>query len=206
MAAEPRRSVLDALLDVAVYAPLGLLLRARDEVPQLAAHGRREAESRTKVARMVGQMAVAQGRRRVNGMLGRASDRAVSPVPPAEPPAPPPPPGRAVPIRDLDAEEGMSPPMSSPAAVPDVVDHAVPDVAPATDVLPTGPGPDDAGRAAPDADALPIPGYDSLSASQVVQRLPGLSAEELEAVRAYEQAGRGRKTVLLRVAQLRAAS
>jgi hypothetical protein len=54
--------------------------------------------------------------------------------------------------------------------------------------------------------ALGIPGYDSLSASQVVQRLPGLSAEELEAVRAYEQAGRGRKTVLLRVAQLRAAS
>ncbi len=53
---------------------------------------------------------------------------------------------------------------------------------------------------------LPIPGYDTLSASQIVQRLPGLSPEELEAVRAYEQAGRARKTVLLRVAQLRAGS
>jgi hypothetical protein len=39
----------------------------------------------------------------------------------------------------------------------------------------------------------------------VVQRLPGLSAEELEAVRDYELAGRARKTILHRVAQLRAA-
>jgi hypothetical protein len=58
----------------------------------------------------------------------------------------------------------------------------------------------------PSSDDLPIPGYDSLSASQVVQRLPGLSPEELEAVRTYEEAGRARKTVLLRVAQLRATS
>ena len=49
---------------------------------------------------------------------------------------------------------------------------------------------------------LAIPGYDVLSASQVVQRLPGLSSEELEAVRAYEAASRGRKTILNRVAQL----
>ncbi len=53
---------------------------------------------------------------------------------------------------------------------------------------------------------LPIPGYDTLSASQIVQRLPGLSPEELEAVRLYELAGRSRKTVLLRVAQLKAGS
>jgi len=49
---------------------------------------------------------------------------------------------------------------------------------------------------------LAIPGYDTLSASQVVQRLPGLSPEELEAVRLYEVAGRNRKTVLLKAAQL----
>jgi hypothetical protein len=55
----------------------------------------------------------------------------------------------------------------------------------------------------PDAAGLPIPGYDTLSASQVVQRLPGLSAEGLDAIEAYERAGRARKTVLLRVAQLR---
>ena len=49
-------------------------------------------------------------------------------------------------------------------------------------------------------------GYDTLSASQVVQRLGGLSGEELEAVRAYEEAGRRRKTILARVAQLQSGS
>ncbi len=56
----------------------------------------------------------------------------------------------------------------------------------------------------PDASNLGIPGYDSLSASHVVQRLAGLSPEELEAVGSYEAATRGRKTILNRVAQLRA--
>ena len=49
---------------------------------------------------------------------------------------------------------------------------------------------------------LAIPDYDSLSASHVVNRLPGLTAEELEAVRVYEAANRGRKTILNKVAQL----
>jgi hypothetical protein len=56
--------------------------------------------------------------------------------------------------------------------------------------------------AAPAISELAIPGYDSLSASQVVTRLEGLSGEELEAVRAYEVAHRSRKTILNKVAQL----
>ena len=56
-----------------------------------------------------------------------------------------------------------------------------------------------------DANNLAIPGYDSLSASQVVERLAGLNAEELEAIGSYEAAGRGRRTILNRVAQLRGA-
>lgn len=50
--------------------------------------------------------------------------------------------------------------------------------------------------------ALPIAGYDTLAASQVVARLDGLDADELEAVRVYEAAHRNRKTVLGKVAQL----
>jgi hypothetical protein len=57
-------------------------------------------------------------------------------------------------------------------------------------------------RPAPLATELAIPDYDSLSASQVVPRLAGLSRQELEAVRTYEQAHRARKTILNRVAQL----
>jgi hypothetical protein len=53
-----------------------------------------------------------------------------------------------------------------------------------------------------DAADLAITDYDSLSATQVVQRLPGLTADELEAVRAYEAAHRRRKTILNKAAQL----
>lgn len=52
------------------------------------------------------------------------------------------------------------------------------------------------------SDALGIPGYDSLSASQVVQRLGGLTPGELEAIRAHELAHRHRRTILNRVEQL----
>ena len=62
-----------------------------------------------------------------------------------------------------------------------------------------------AARSGPGADTLAIPGYDSLSASQVLPRLAGLEPAELEAVRAYEEAHRGRRTILGRISQLQAA-
>ena len=74
------------------------------------------------------------------------------------------------------------------------------------------PSPSEAPRSAPaapsavngngTAGSLAIPGYDSLSASQVVQRLAGLSRRELVEVRAHEQAQRHRRTILNRVEQL----
>jgi hypothetical protein len=53
---------------------------------------------------------------------------------------------------------------------------------------------------------LPIPGYDSLSASQVVGRLAALTGEELDVVERYEAAHRSRRTILAKVAQLRSRS
>ena len=49
---------------------------------------------------------------------------------------------------------------------------------------------------------LAIPGFDELAASQVVKRLDALTAAELAAIGAYEQANRGRRTILTRVRQL----
>ncbi len=59
------------------------------------------------------------------------------------------------------------------------------------------------GSAADETASLPIPDYDALAATQVVDRLAGLSRDELEAVRDYETANRGRKTILGRIEQLR---
>jgi hypothetical protein len=57
-------------------------------------------------------------------------------------------------------------------------------------------------EAAPTSAGLPIPGYDALSASQVVERLAGLGPDELGAVQAYESAHRQRRTILGKIEQL----
>jgi hypothetical protein len=54
----------------------------------------------------------------------------------------------------------------------------------------------------PPVSALSSPGFDTLSASQVVQRLDGLNRADLVSVRTYESATRGRRTILSRVDQL----
>ena len=66
----------------------------------------------------------------------------------------------------------------------------------------TGPKLVSSGGEVPAVATLAIPGYDSLSASQVVQRLAGLLPDELDAVARYEAGHRGRRTVLARVMQL----
>lgn len=49
---------------------------------------------------------------------------------------------------------------------------------------------------------LAIPGYDDLSASQVVDHLDGLSPHDLAAIREYEAAHRARNTILGKIEQL----
>jgi hypothetical protein len=56
----------------------------------------------------------------------------------------------------------------------------------------------------PGSAELAIPGYDSLSASQVLPRLEGLAPAELESVRRYESEHRARKTILARIVTLQA--
>jgi hypothetical protein len=75
--------------------------------------------------------------------------------------------------------------------------------APAPAPEPAAPTPAPAPAAdVPSADALPIPDYDELSASQVVERLEGLDRESLDAIRRYEGEHRGRNTILGKIAQL----
>jgi hypothetical protein len=89
-------------------------------------------------------------------------------------------------------------PPGSPAST--TAPERTPDVtAPEASARPTT---TDSSDPAVDVDELPIPGYDSLSASQVIPRLDDLNDTELELVRSYEASARGRKTILSRVAQL----
>jgi hypothetical protein len=169
------KTPVDQALDLVFYAPLGLVFSLGELVPKLAEKGRQQMT----MARMVGEFAAKAGAQEAEKLVGRALRQAEGLLGGARPPAPRP---------------DRVPTGATPAAAPA---ETVPTVRVATTVAPARtPDP------APPVQSLGIPGYDTLSASQVVQRLAGLSREELEAVRAYEAAGRSRKTILNRVSQL----
>lgn len=177
--ADDNKSPVDQLLDLLVYAPLGLALTARDQLPSLIERGRAQVNQQTTLAKMMGQYAVKEGEKEIRRRVEQMGAR-----PEAEPaPAPPPP---------ATATNGKAAAPEAPAAA-----------APATPTPTPAPAP---AEAKPTGDHLAIPGYDTLSASQVVQRLPGLSNDELAAVRAYEEATRGRRTILTKIGQLQAES
>ncbi|HVX22003.1 MAG TPA: hypothetical protein VHB02_11690 [Acidimicrobiales bacterium] len=69
-------------------------------------------------------------------------------------------------------------------------------------VAPPAPQPARPPVPAPPAVNEAIPDYDTLSASQVVRRLDGLSPADLQAVYRHEEASRGRRTILHRAQQL----
>ena len=172
-------------LDLLVYAPLGLALSARDLLPSLVEKGRQQLSGQVTQARVIGQFAVQQGSKEAGKAFEKARSSAESTL--------------SAPARVRPAPTEVRPtPTTAAAATP-----AAAGPAPAPEPVRAEPPPD-AGAPAPLAGTLAIPAYDSLSASQVVPRLSGLSPAELEAVRGYEVAHRGRKTILNRVAQLQA--
>jgi len=183
---------IEQTIEMLVYAPIGAGLYLRDMGPtfvnMFVARGRAEidrrqaqVQQRTTTAKSVGQVAVAFGvpmvRQRVEREVGNARQRAQTF------------------LESMNSGDDVpaAPARPRPAPRPAPAAPAVVDVAPA----PTN------GAAASDA-SLPIPGYDALSASQVVERLTGLSSEELDAVRTYEGAHRNRRTILGKIDQISA--
>ena len=179
------RPVVSQVADAVFYAPLGLALEGRRLFPDLVDRGRRQVQ----FTRVVGKYAVRRGEERagqtwqeaqqlVLGLLNVAGLRPQDDDPEAADP---------IPVQDVDLVEG-----TDLRVVPDLEDEPVDAAA-------------DGGAAVRQAaDDLAIPGYDSLSAFQVMPRLEGLGPDELEAVRAYERETRGRQTILNKIAQLQA--
>ncbi len=171
------KTPVEQAVEVLVYAPIGLLFEGASLLPQLVEKGK----SQVAMARMVGKFAVQQGK----GEAGKVADRLQD---------------QAAGLLDLigntlapTPDAARTPPASPRSTV------APPDRAPSERPRPAARPPRTPTVHAP---ALAIPDYDGLSASQVVNRLAGLSTDELEAVRSYEAANRGRKTILSKIAQL----
>jgi hypothetical protein len=175
------RSPAERLLEVLVFAPAGLAITAAEEFPRLVEKGKHRIEGQLHAARLVGQFAVQMGRSQIDKTIHRVSTPSPS-APPARYPG--------------EEATGSGPPPSGGGG--DLAD--TPDRAPVDTVY--GDTAAEAANGTHAPAALAIPGYDTLSAPQVVQRLGGLSAVELEEVRAHELTHRHRRTILNRVDQL----
>jgi hypothetical protein len=215
-------------VDLFVYAPVGVALYVRDMLPTMmnifVARGKREVQSHLPsgatsapasppppppppnpaevrrrveesigIARVAAESSVGVAKGVAGGGLGLAKGLAGTalsgigamraPTAPSAPDAPVTP----------TAPSAPAPPRVTVPGPPDAPASSPPRTAPAT----AAPSAD-----APAVDALPIPDYDELSASQVVERLDGLDRESLDAIRRYEAAHRGRNTILGKIAQL----
>lgn len=192
------KSPLEQALDLFVYAPIGLALTAQEELPKLIEKGRSRVTGQVMMARMIGQFAVQQGQKEAEKQVKKAVERLTEmgvPVPANVPSTEP------VPTQGAPAE-----PRRAPAAAPSSGSGAPSAASSSSGASASAPATAASsttnGGGVPSVDTLAIPGYDSLSASQVVQRLAGLSADELAAVARYEAATRHRKTILGRISQL----
>jgi len=171
-----RNGAIEQALSYTVYAPLGFALEARSLLPRFIDRGR----SQILLARVIGKYAVRQGTAAAEAAALRAQEQGLA----------------------LLRLVGLAPtpgPETAPATGTEGDGHPPPaDGTQGSAQAPPEPPPVDPA-------SLAIPDYDSLSASQVVPRLEGLTADELEQVRAYEAGTRGRKTILNKIAQLQSA-
>jgi hypothetical protein len=192
-------------LEMLVYAPIGVGLYLRDMGPtfvnMFVARGRAEidrrqaqVQQRTTTAKSIGQVAMTFGvpmvRQRVEREVDSARTRAQSF------------------IGNISGGETNGAPSATSAAPPKPAPPAAAPTKPAEANGSNGSNGATNGTATnaatPAGDTLPIPGYDALSASQVVERLAGLSPAELDSVRTYEGAHRNRRTILGKIDQISA--
>ncbi len=187
MNAPDRDSAKDRLLDLFVFAPVGIALTLVEELPSLVEKGRNRIEGQSATARVIGQFAVQLGSRevtrRVRQVLEPEPATPATPAKPARAPAP------SVPEHKTDTSE-----RHEPSYRHDEIHAASHLESQATSTR------RDNGQVA--RGDLAIPAYDTLSASQVVKLLAGLSSEELIEVRTHELSNRHRATILNRVEQL----
>lgn len=177
---DPSRPPLARIVDLALVVPVEVGSRLLDVVPAVADKIPPAADRVRReivLARFLGKLAVDQGVRELRSRL----------------------------IPD-DATDVSSEPSASEVAVSEVAASEV--RRPSQDEPVAASAPDDAPPATPPevvADDLALAHYDHLSSAQVVAKLPGLDADEREAIEIYERVGRHRRTILGKIDQLRTA-
>jgi hypothetical protein len=188
---------IERTLEVLLYAPIGIGMFLKDTAPSFVdmfvSRGRAEVDrrqgdvqQRVTTAKSLGQVALAFGppviRKKVEEKVADARGRVES-------------------LLGTSTSARPEPPASTPVPEPAAVPVGVPESVGQTVTPPPAADAPSNGDLASSA-ALPIPGYDALSASQVVERLTGLTSDELDAVHEYEASHRKRRTILGKIEQL----
>jgi hypothetical protein len=204
-----QQNPMERAVDLFVFAPIGVAMFAKDTVPtflkMFVSRGQTELQHRRKTLgdqanqyRAVGKFAVRYGgpevRRsaasKVEGARRVCEETFTGLVVPRLPGGG----SGPQPVPDAPQRPARAEPSAAPRA-------ATPKPA-ATKAAANGSATN--GTAPSPAPVLAIPEYDQLSASQVVERLDGLTPAELDAVREHEMAHRGRSTILGKIVQLTA--
>ncbi len=170
----------DLAKELFVYIPVGLYLVGKQELPKVAEKGRSFVDSQLTMAKTIGEFVVTFGsqeaERRLLAQVRKLGRRW----------------GDSKPAATAEASESTqanqvdgSPNESGPINGVDQLSGENAKVKPSIIV-----------------DSLAIPDYDSLSASQVVQRLDALDRADLSALIEYEKQTRARSTILNRAISL----
>jgi hypothetical protein len=172
----------DKALRLFVYAPLGIAAYLRDSAPSLLT------------------VFVARGQRELSGMR-RTVEQKLGLTEPEPPPAVPPLQRVADGISRLASQAGSAV-VGVARPVVDAATTATASTARTNGEAMHWTAGEPSSAASGNNAGLPISDYDGLSATQIIDRLDGLSRGALERIRVYELAHRARRTILATIDQL----
>ena len=187
---------LESLIELFVYAPIGMLYEYPEVLPKLIKKGR----SQVQLAKFFGQMAAQQRGTSISEPAMRSAEAAGSAGAQAADVL-----AKAAArfVTELGAQVGLAPPSGASAGHPAPTEPA-PEAEPGYQATETG-----RTDSAPAADSaptktarLPIARYDDLTAKEVIGLLEDLTHGQLTRVRDHEAANRRRKTVLAKIDRL----
>lgn len=183
MAPEDQENPVEQLIELLVYAPIGLLYEYQNVLPQLVRRGK----SQVQLARLLGQAAANQGSASDVGATVADAASVVSSL-------------VARLVTDIGAQVGLAP--ESPTPTPT---QARPDAGSGSHERQSHnrAGEEDG---APDPEPAPLPlpiaGYDGLTAREIIPLLDDLDPAQQARIRTHESANRNRKTVLAKLDRL----
>ncbi|MEL6985753.1 MAG: hypothetical protein AAFO29_25215 [Actinomycetota bacterium] len=183
MADDEERTPIDDLVDLFVYAPVGLLYEYEDVLPKLVKRGK----SQVQLARVLGTMAVrGQGQVPATMVAEAVTSMLVNRITEIGASL-----GLAPPVDDGDEPSSSTKAAKAAPADESTDDESIDDKADAPEPAKTA---DDASKN--EARPLPIASYDTLTAREIIGLLDELDEGQLARIRSHEEANRARKTVL----------